>query len=116
MTGALTTSDIHEIKNNHNLFVPYINLPDTKQSLSVMVFLSDVYIGYEEKEEIQADNMAISYLAKAGYDVNVIVPFLGKLKELRNDSIVSGEISHLLLANPGLEKRIDNAGHVLENY
>jgi predicted Zn-dependent protease len=114
LADALTASDNLETNNINNLFIPYINLPDTKQSLSVMVFLSDVYVGYGEKEEIQADDMAISYIVKAGYDANTIVPVLEKIKELRNDYIVSGDISHLMLANPGLEKRIDNAGRVLE--
>jgi len=112
---ALTDTDTY--KNNiHNLFIPYLNLPDTKQSLSVIVFLSEIYAGYGREQEIQADNLAVSYLAKAGYDPHAAVPVLENLKNMRTDYMEDGNVFHLLQANPGLEKRIDNANHLLENY
>lgn len=116
LSNALTSNNIHGRKNIHNLLMPYVKLPDIKQSLSVMVFLNEIYSGYGEKEEIHADNLAISLLYKAGYDPNVIITVLRKFMDLRNDNVTGEYTFHQLSANPGLEKRIDNAAHVLENY
>ena len=116
LSNALTSNDIHKNENTHNLLIPYLNLPDIKQSLCVMVFLNDLYRGYGEKEEIQADNLAISFLYKAGYDPDVIITVLRKFIDLRNDNITGEYIYHQSAARPGLEKRIENAAHVLENY
>lgn len=111
-----TDTDMHEKKIIHNRLIPHVDLPDIKVGFSVNVFLGDVYGGYGKKEEMQADNLAIGYLDKAGYDPNAILSVLKKLTELKDDYIGRGYIFHLLSANPGLEKRISNANHSLKNY
>lgn len=116
LTQSLTASDLHERGIFHNMLLPHIYLPETKTSLTVMIFLSDVYRGYGKKDEIQADNLAINYLHEAGYNPAAMVSVLNKLNILRSDYIRKGYISHLLVAKPGLEKRIDNANSIIENY
>ncbi len=111
----LSTADTYE-NNYHNRIVPYVNLPDRKASLSAMVYLSEIFMGHEKEKELKADILAISYLAVAGYDPNAAMLVLKKLLNLRNDSITHRHIYHLLLARPGLEKRIENASTVLEKY
>jgi predicted Zn-dependent protease len=116
IAGGLTATDLREKRIILNRLVPHINLPVTKVGLSVMVFLGDLYGGYGKKEEIQADNLAMNYLDKAGYNPGSLVSVLRKLLKLRNNYVAGGYIYHLLLAKPGLEKRIDNADHVLKNH
>jgi len=45
-----------------------------------------------------------------------MVSVLNKLSNLRSDYISRGYISHIWVAKPGLEKRIDNANNIFENY
>ncbi len=116
LAQGLTDTDIREKKFIHNRLIPHIDLPDNKAGFSVLVYLGDVYRGYGKEDEIQADNLAIGHLDKAGYDPDAILSVLTKLKDLNKEHIAEGHIFHSSLAEPGLEKRIDNAHRTLENY
>jgi predicted Zn-dependent protease len=84
--------------------------------LSVLVFLGEIYGGYKEDDEIKADNLAISYLRKAGFNSEALVSVFKKLLKLRNEYISKDYVSHLLVAKPGLEERIENANQVIRKY
>ena len=66
--------------------------------------------GYGKKQEIEADSLAIKYMAKVGYDPNAMVNFFKKLVKIRNklksDNLPCG--SNLINSEPGLEERIEN--------
>jgi len=116
LAQGLADTNVIENKIIHSRLMPHVDLPDKETGFSVFVYLRDVYAGYGEKAEIQADNRAVGYLQQAGYNPDAIAQVLNKIKKNKEGYIADGLVFHLLAAEPGLEKRIDNAQRVLENY
>lgn len=76
---------------------------------ATMTLLSKAcYEGYTEKQEAEADELAIKYLYKAGYNPNSMVSVLEKLSKK------VAPTSHLLTAKPGLERRIENIKNLVD--
>lgn len=113
---ALTTQDLPEKKISLNRLGPLLTDPDRESRLSALLVLSDVYAGYEKEKEIRADELAMEYLGEAGYERDSFVFVLKKLLKLRDDYLVQGYVSHVLIAEPGLEKRTEHATHIINNY
>ncbi|TNF54662.1 hypothetical protein EP227_03940 [bacterium] len=113
---ALTTQDLPEKRIFLNRLGPLLTAPDRESRLSALIVLSDVYAGYEKKKEMRADELAMEYLGKAGYDRDSFVSVLKKLLKLRDDYLAQGHVSHVLIAEPGLEKRIEHATQIINNY
>lgn len=95
---------------------PYLDVTDTKARLSVLAFFEEIYRGYGSEKELEADRAAVHYLHAAGYNPEAISEVMKRLLELRSDNINRGLIYHMLVAGPGLEKRIDIANEVLKSY
>lgn len=66
------------------------------------------YEGYTEEQETKADELAIKYLYKAGYNPNSTVSVIEKLSKKISQT------SHLLTAKPGLEKRIEHIKNLVD--
>jgi len=64
--------------------------------------------GYGKEQELEADALAIRYMAKAGYQPTVYIAFLKKLKSIRDKLKINEKnyASCLINAKPGLEERI----------
>ncbi len=112
---AITTKSLPERKVTLNRLGPYLHLPDIKSNLTVLVFFGEIYGGYNEDNELKADELSIRYLNNAGYKPEALVSVFRRLLELRNKYISNGYVSHLFVARPGLEKRIENADQVIKD-
>ncbi|MBU1121931.1 MAG: M48 family metalloprotease [Candidatus Omnitrophota bacterium] len=64
--------------------------------------------GYGRQNECEADDLAVVYLKKAGYDPRAFLKFLRRLQLVRDrlDLSRKGYSSSLINAEPGLEERI----------
>lgn len=71
------------------------------------------YEGYTEEQETKADELAIKYSYKAGYNPNSMVSALEKLSKEKLSKKIA-PTSHLLTAKPGLEKRIENIKNLVD--
>ena len=67
--------------------------------------------GYGKKQELEADNNAVKYTQRAGYDPNALTGVFKKLISIRNNLGINEKeyISSLINAEPGLEERIKNS-------
>lgn len=67
--------------------------------------------GYGKQQELEADRFAIQYTHKAGYDPNALVSVFKKLASIRDRLGINEKnyLSSLINAEPGLEKRIEDA-------
>jgi len=66
--------------------------------------------GYGKENEKEADDLAVLYMHKAGYDPQGFLKFLDRLRVMREKLNLSNKkyVSHLMNAEPGLEERMRN--------
>jgi Zn-dependent protease with chaperone function len=82
--------------------------PNFFVSPTIFIFFKEFYYGYKADEELKADDLAVKYLEKAGYNPKSFELLLKKLLSFRKEYFDKGYISHFLFADPGLEERIRN--------
>ncbi len=81
---------------------------------SVIAYFREIYDGYSAKQELDADKAVLTYLKSAGYNPQVYIEVLQKLSELKKEYLSRGYVSALFIAQPGLEKRIENVRQIIE--
>lgn len=91
-----------------NRIAPFLYSPPSVSS-SALEFFKEFYEGYEEDKVLKADDESAVYLSYAGYDPRAVGSFLGKMLTVRDKYLAKGYVSSVLLAPPGLEKRIEHA-------
>jgi len=77
-------------------------------SKAVAPIIVTIIQGYRKEHELEADALAIRYMAKAGYQPTAYIAFLKKLKSIRDKLKINEKnyASCLINAKPGLEERI----------
>jgi len=77
-------------------------------SNTVAPIIVTIMQGYGKEQKLEADALAIRYMAKAGYQPTAYIAFLKKLKSIRDKLKINEKnyASCLINAKPGLEKRI----------
>jgi len=91
-----------------NRLAPLLYSPPAFSS-SAFEFFLEFYEGYEEDKVLKADAEAAVYLGKSGYDPRAVASFMERMLVVRNDYLGKGYVPSVLLAQPGLEKRIEHA-------
>ena len=79
-------------------------------------FFQEVYQGYENEKEMRADELAVGYLHKAGYNPHALVSVLEKFSKLRPYYEANGYYSHIWGSFSQVEERIQNAKRIIEKY
>lgn len=113
--GLTSQENIPEGKIIFNRFGPSLSYSNPIEETSLLVFLNEIYSGYGKGDERLADELAISYLRKAGYKQNAYVTALDKISRSGEAYSNNGYASHIFLAMPGLEKRIEHADKIISN-
>ena len=79
---------------------------DMGRAMNVVFNLAS--LGYSRKDEFLADNLAVKYSYKAGFNPDGVVTFLEKLKQ-EQESKGSGFKLSFLSSHPDINERIKNA-------
>lgn len=113
--AAMSTAESSTPTSPSPYFEPLVNIGTVISDKIVFATTVSMIFGYERKQELEADRLAIQYAAKGGYDPNALIGVFKKLISIRNRLGITPQnyISSLINANPGLEERIKNAELIL---
>ena len=67
---------------------------------------SQIMLGYSREDELLADQLAVKYTKKAGYDPKAIISFLKKLKQIEKEAPLKPLIPAFVRTHPYLPERI----------
>ena len=65
-----------------------------------------IMLGYSREDEFLADQLAVKYVKKAGYNPQAIISFLEKLKQIEKEAALKPLISNYARTHPYLPERI----------
>ncbi len=84
-------------------------------TLAANAIATSALLGYERSKEFEADELAIQYLLKAGYDPNALINVYRKCIGIRDWLKLDEKkyASSLMNASPGLDERMKNAQELI---